>query len=232
MMIVIVTQGAQAPACAHLARAAIRTGATKTMMNRSSRLSTLCAFLAVVVAWSGLLRPEGPRRASLSPERARARDRMIAKLKTEEGPRYDKPDEAMAFYWAKRSPDAQPMSVSELEEAAEAVAEMPVVQRADGAYQAHTTDVPLSGSSAASSASGTLQAWQPLGPGNIGGRSRALLIHDKKPHLMWTAGVAGGIWKSSDGGASWQPKGDLLVNIAVNSMIQDPKQDNILYAGT
>jgi hypothetical protein len=208
------------------------------MINRTSRLSTLCAFVAVVVACSAVLRPDRPRRATLSPERAGARDRMIAKLKTNEaeregqGPRYDKPDEAMAFYWAKRSPDTQPMSVSELEEAAEAVAEMPVVQRADGAYQAHTTDVPLSGSSAASSASGTLQAWQPLGPGNIGGRSRALLIHDKKPHLMWTAGVAGGIWKSSDGGASWQPKADLLVNIAINSMIQDPKEDNVLYAGT
>ena len=49
---------------------------------------------------------------------------------------------------------------------------------------------------------------------------------------MWTAGVAGGIWKSTDGGASWQPKGDLLVNIAVNSLIQDPAQDNVLYAGT
>ena len=49
---------------------------------------------------------------------------------------------------------------------------------------------------------------------------------------MWTAGVAGGIWKSTDGGASWQPKGDLLVNIAVNSLIQDPAHENVLYAGT
>ena len=49
---------------------------------------------------------------------------------------------------------------------------------------------------------------------------------------MWTAGVAGGIWKSADSGASWQPKGDLLVNIAVNSIIEDPAQDNVLYAGT
>ena len=75
-------------------------------------------------------------------------------------------------------------------------------------------------------------AWQPLGPGNIGGRSRAFLIHRTKNNLMWTAGVAGGIWKSTDSGASWQPKGDLLVNIAVNSLIQDPILDNVLYAGT
>jgi hypothetical protein len=159
------------------------------MHHSSKSLSLLCA-LAVAVACSTLI-PKERTGFSLTPERQKARDRMIAKLKTKQKLPFDKPQQAMAFFWAKRSPDSQPMGVSELEQAAEAVADMPVVERASASP---ATGVPLAGDSSAASVSGTLQAWQPLGPGNIGGRSRTLLIHDKKPHLMWTAGVAGGIW--------------------------------------
>jgi photosystem II stability/assembly factor-like uncharacterized protein len=169
---------------------------------------------------------------ALTAERQHARDRVIEKLKTKKKKRFDRPDEALDFYWAKRSPNGEAMSISELEQAAAEAAQLPVFSTR-AASAPHTTDSSLTGSSEATSASGTLtQAWQPLGPGNIGGRSRALLVHRTKNNLMWTAGVAGGIWKSTDSGASWQPKGDLLVNIAVNSLIEDPMQDNVLYAGT
>lgn len=171
-----------------------------------------------------------------SGSRVLARQQLIAKLKTEQVKPFDRPEEALEFYWSKRSPDGEPVPVSELEEAAAAADQLPVYSsfnRTVSAPGTYSTNVPLTGSTAAGSASGTFAAaWQPLGPGNIGGRSRALLIHRTQNNLMWTAGVAGGIWKSTDSGASWQPKGDLLVNIAVNSIIQDPIQDNVLYAGT
>jgi photosystem II stability/assembly factor-like uncharacterized protein len=170
---------------------------------------------------------------SLTHARQDARDRMIAKLRTKQLKPFDQPREALDFYWSKRSPDGQPVSVSELQEAAAAAAQMPLFSSRTGTFTPHTTTAELTGSDAIGSASGTLAAaWQPLGPGNIGGRSRALLIHRTQNNLMWTAGVAGGIWKSTNSGGSWQPKGDLLVNIAVNSLIQDPIQDNVLYAGT
>ena len=191
---------------------------------------TIGLALALVVPVGSLLRETS--QPSLSPERQLARDRVVEKLQRRRpGPRFDQPNDALSFYWSKRSPDGQAMSIAPLEAAAAAVADMPVFTRPDRGL-AHTTSVPLTTGTAAS-ASGTLDAsWQPLGPGNIGGRSRALLIHRTMNNLMWTAGVAGGIWKSTDGGASWEPKGDLLVNIAVNSLIQDPAQDNVLYAGT
>lgn len=172
------------------------------------------------------------RGAALTPAHQQARDRVIAKLKTKKIKPFDRPDGALEFYWAKRSPTGEAMSISNLEEAAAQVERMPVFS-SRAASAPHMTDAPLTSETEATSASGTLSsAWQPLGPGNIGGRSRALLIHRTKNNLMWTAGVAGGIWKSTNAGASWQPKGDLLVNIAVNSLIQDPMQDNVLYAGT
>lgn len=74
--------------------------------------------------------------------------------------------------------------------------------------------------------------WEPLGPGNIGGRTRALLIDPDNPQIMIAGGVSGGIWKSTDGGASWQPKADQIANIAVNALARHPTNPRILYAGT
>jgi photosystem II stability/assembly factor-like uncharacterized protein len=184
--------------------------------------------LALLIPLVGLLQSRGgPPMSSRSTDRLR----MIEKLKTKQTKPFDQPDEALKFFWAKRSPNGEAMSVSELAAAADAVAEMPVFTRTGSAT--HSTSTPLTSSTAAVGPSGTLaDAWQPHGPGNIGGRSRALLIHRTQNNLMWTAGVAGGVWKSTNGGASWTPKGDLLVNIAVNSLIEDPIQDNVLYAGT
>lgn len=74
--------------------------------------------------------------------------------------------------------------------------------------------------------------WQFLGPGNVGGRTRVILIDPSDPRIMYAAGVSGGIWKSRSGGELWEPVGDDLVNIAVNSMALHPVDRKILYAGT
>ncbi|HEV7921783.1 MAG TPA: hypothetical protein VGR02_13420 [Thermoanaerobaculia bacterium] len=74
--------------------------------------------------------------------------------------------------------------------------------------------------------------WTFLGPGNIGGRTRVLVIDPVENEVMWTGGVSGGIWKTYDGGGHWQPVGDQLANLAVNSLVQDPKDRNTLFAGT
>ena len=50
------------------------------------------------------------------------------------------------------------------------------------------------------STSGALGTWQSIGPGNVGGRTRALLIDPINPDVMYAAAVAGGIWKTTNGG--------------------------------
>ena len=193
---------------------------------RHARSVLLAAGISSAVVVAGLstsfLNPFGE--SSLETSRMEARARMIEKLKTKQQKPFNEPQEALQFYWSKRSPDGSPMSLSPLEEAAAEARALPV----------HTTGAQVSspGRFGVASNSTLNGAWQALGPGNIGGRSRALLIHRTQNNLMWTAGVAGGIWKSTDSGASWTPKGDLLVNIAVNSLIQDAALDNVLYAGT
>ena len=42
-----------------------------------------------------------------------------------------------------------------------------------------------------------------MGPGNIGGRTRALLIDPTNVNTMYARGVAAGVWKSTNAGASW-----------------------------
>ena len=85
-----------------------------------------------------------------------------------------------------------------------------------------------------------IDGWRALGPGNIGGRTRAMVISPDGPGtgdegdegFMLAAGVAGGVFKSTDGGASWRPTSDPLDNIAVCSLAMDPTDPNIVYAGT
>ena len=77
-----------------------------------------------------------------------------------------------------------------------------------------------------------LGKWQFLGPGNIGGRTRVLVIDPDQPHVMYTGGVSGGVWKSTTAGDRWEPIGDDLANIAINSLVIHPTDRNTLYAGT
>jgi photosystem II stability/assembly factor-like uncharacterized protein len=87
---------------------------------------------------------------------------------------------------------------------------------------------------AANAASGErpFDRWTPLGPGNIGGRTRALVIDPREPRNMYAGGVSGGIWRSINAGQNWAPIGDAMANIAVNSLVMHPTDSNILYAGT
>ena len=46
------------------------------------------------------------------------------------------------------------------------------------------------------------------------------------------AAVSGGVWKTTNGGASWTATGDAMANLAVNSLAFDPANRASIYAGT
>jgi hypothetical protein len=77
-----------------------------------------------------------------------------------------------------------------------------------------------------------LGAWSNLGPANQGGRTRALLINPVDATVMYAAGVAGGVWKSSDAGATWATTTDQMANLAVVTLAFEPGNFNVIYAGT
>jgi hypothetical protein len=84
------------------------------------------------------------------------------------------------------------------------------------------------------SAQGSLAAgaWSFLGPGNIGGRTRAILVDPGQPSILYAGAVSGGVWKSTNGGASWMPVGDIMANLAVCTLAFDPGDSATIYAGT
>lgn len=75
-------------------------------------------------------------------------------------------------------------------------------------------------------------SWNWLGPGNVGGRIRSIVIHPSNPSNMWVGSVGGGIWRTTDAGNSWSPVNDFLANLAVTTMVINPANTNIMYAGT
>lgn len=74
--------------------------------------------------------------------------------------------------------------------------------------------------------------WTLLGPGNIGGRIRSILVHPTTPNIMWVGSVGGGVWKSLDAGSSWTMLDDLPGVLAVTCMALDPTDPNVIWAGT
>ena len=74
--------------------------------------------------------------------------------------------------------------------------------------------------------------WQWLGPGNIGGRTRAVVIHPTSPQRMLAASAGGGVWFTENGGARWDPVDDFMANLAVSCLAIDPANPSLVYAGT
>src|SRR5258708_14498193 len=74
--------------------------------------------------------------------------------------------------------------------------------------------------------------WTSLGPGNVGGRTLALVIDPRNPRTIYAGTADGGIWKTTNAGNSWAPVGDLFPSLAIGSLGMDPHDSNVLYAGT
>jgi photosystem II stability/assembly factor-like uncharacterized protein len=155
-------------------------------------------------------------------------------------PHFDEPDAAARFEYARRRPADAGIDVPALYEAARQQA-----TRLSRFSSAINRTLPssqpparlwLSGhrvvATDRTSPTAILDAWTPLGPGNVGGRTRVVRFHPIVHTTLFAAGVSGGIWKSDDDGVTWRPIGDGLTNIAVNALAIDPQRPSIMFAGT
>jgi len=78
----------------------------------------------------------------------------------------------------------------------------------------------------------TPAGWQALGPGNIGGRIRALAIDPRNASRILAGAAGGGLWLTLDAGASWSPLNDFLGSLTISTLVFDPGNPDIVYAGT
>ncbi|MEO8508493.1 MAG: hypothetical protein ABI593_12775, partial [Betaproteobacteria bacterium] len=141
------------------------------------------------------------------------RDKLNRALVKVDEPKADLPDEAASFRARQLASDDGQV-------------------RADGLPNAllhRSALVSLSGTTTAGIDAG---GWTALGPGTTGGRIRSVLTHPTDPNLLFVGSVSGGIWKSTDAGASWLPVNDFMPNVAISTMVRDPSNAQRIYAGT
>lgn len=76
--------------------------------------------------------------------------------------------------------------------------------------------------------------WENMGPWNVGGRTRAIAIDATNENIILAGGATGGIWRSEDGGQSWQKTTNNKQANAITSLAQDTRtgKTNIWYATT
>jgi photosystem II stability/assembly factor-like uncharacterized protein len=144
--------------------------------------------------------------------------------------RDDEPDSAAAYESLRRSGTDDP--VAALGRAKEAMRGMARYSTASASVQSGEESQTTDNRQPTTTPAPPFDSWQFLGPGNVGGRTRTLIVDSANPMLMYAGGVSGGIWKSDTGGGRWKPIGDELANIAVNSLVMHPTNHRVLYAGT
>ncbi len=75
-------------------------------------------------------------------------------------------------------------------------------------------------------------AFRQIGPAVSGGRVTAVTGSNKNPKLYVIGTAGGGVWKSTNGGATWDPIFDAQAVSSIGAVALDPADDNIIWAGT
>jgi photosystem II stability/assembly factor-like uncharacterized protein len=73
--------------------------------------------------------------------------------------------------------------------------------------------------------------WRGIGPYR-GGRALAVTGIPRDPDTFYFGAVAGGVWKTTDGGASWMSLTDHTTISSIGAIAVAPSNSNIIYVGT
>ncbi|HSF15923.1 MAG TPA: hypothetical protein VLK65_10265 [Vicinamibacteria bacterium] len=75
-------------------------------------------------------------------------------------------------------------------------------------------------------------AWRSIGPANMGGRVSAILGVAGDPKTYWVAGADGGIWKTSNGGTTFEGQFENEAVYSVGAIALAPSDPNVLWLGS
>jgi photosystem II stability/assembly factor-like uncharacterized protein len=73
--------------------------------------------------------------------------------------------------------------------------------------------------------------WRLIGPFR-GGRALAVTGVPSQPNTYYFGAVAGGVWKTTDGGVSWDPLFDKQTTSSIGSIAVADSDPNVIYVGT
>src|SRR5581483_7646704 len=74
--------------------------------------------------------------------------------------------------------------------------------------------------------------WREIGPALPGGRVAAVAGSDSNPNLYYLGSAGGGVWKSEDGGETWQPVFEHEKVAAIGAVAIDPNNNDVVWVGT
>ena len=74
--------------------------------------------------------------------------------------------------------------------------------------------------------------WWKLGPRNFNGRIKSLAIHPVNGNVLLAGAANGGVWRTFDGGASWNACWFSQESMAIGAIAFAPSNGNIVYAAT
>jgi len=90
----------------------------------------------------------------------------------------------------------------------------------------------------------TFSSWTPIGPYPIpngqtttistpvSGRVTAIAVHPTNPNIVYVGAAQGGVYRTTDGGASWVAIFDNAASLAIGALALAPTDPTILYVGT
>ena len=70
------------------------------------------------------------------------------------------------------------------------------------------------------------------GMAEIAGRVLTLYTDKETPASLWAGTAHDGLWHSSDAGLTWSPASESMRKQTVSSLVVDPANRNVMYAGT
>jgi MBG domain (YGX type) len=70
------------------------------------------------------------------------------------------------------------------------------------------------------------------GPTPYSGRATSLAVHSTDPNTVYLGTAGGGVWKTTDGGQTWNPLTDSQASLAIGAVAIDPNNPNTVFAGT
>ena len=74
--------------------------------------------------------------------------------------------------------------------------------------------------------------WVNLGPNNGAGRCVALAPHPTDIGTVLVGAAGGGVWRTRDGGQTWEPLTDGMPNLSIGAVAYAPSDPNVVYVGT